>query len=216
VSLLALVDVNTSFVSAFTEDQALLNAFLAAEPSSPVMLQVVEEIRGWYSGKASHMDKGTTSEWMGPVTMLRALRAVVKRECPGKQMHPEGVLQWYCGSQAFRLYEEQPLNCWGPATEECPQQRAESEFDGVRFGIFAPGVDWVDRRLVAWPRFADCGEWGCAAGGWDQSPAATALPPLSSPKPEMVPSKQFLTAGAQKDDATAAGRESDAQHAAIG
>jgi len=191
VSLDEFVDVNTTFVSAYTEDQAVLNALLAAAPRSPVMLEVIKQIRSWYRLEVPHEDQGTTSEWLGPVTMLRALRTVVERDCKGEPLHPEATLQWTCGPHVIRLYEEHELDCSPPGddfpgdgdpsagrprfNEECPEKRARSEFMGVRFGIFTPEPQ---RRLVAWPRFASCSEWGCNAGGWDEGLPATAQPPL--------------------------------------
>eukprot|EP00445_Apocalathium_hangoei_P007001 CAMPEP_0203863372 /NCGR_PEP_ID=MMETSP0359-20131031/14126_1 /ASSEMBLY_ACC=CAM_ASM_000338 /TAXON_ID=268821 /ORGANISM="Scrippsiella Hangoei, Strain SHTV-5" /LENGTH=370 /DNA_ID=CAMNT_0050780901 /DNA_START=98 /DNA_END=1210 /DNA_ORIENTATION=+ len=172
VALPSLVDENTTFVSAFTEDNAILNAVMGTAPNSPVMLKAVEEIRMWYTGKASHVDKYTSDGWMGPITLLRALRAVVDSDCAGHSLQVEGTLQWSCGPQVFRLYHERPLDC-SIVSEECPKRRAESAFGGVRFGIFAPpAAAGQARQLVAWPRFADCGQWGCSAGGWDQNHAA--------------------------------------------
>lgn len=42
-------------------------------------------------------------------------------------------------------------------TEECPEARAKSNFDGVKYGIFVPGT----RQIVAWPRVSTCTEWWC-------------------------------------------------------
>mmetsp|Transcript_1550 Transcript_1550/g.3394 ORF Transcript_1550/g.3394 Transcript_1550/m.3394 type:complete len:431 (-) Transcript_1550:758-2050(-) len=184
--LLSLVNENTTFMSVISEDRSLLNAFLASEPRSPVMLQAVEEIRKWYRGEVPRRDLYSTSEWMGPLTMLRAVRNVTTRLCGVAALRPQAdVLQWKCGSQEIRLYEEQELNCFGGKTKvenpECPPSRLYSSFAGVRFGIFEP-VKRRDRTrtIVAWPRFAECSEWGCSAGGWEESVAATALPSVAT------------------------------------
>lgn len=145
------------------------------------MAEVLKQIRAWYKYEIPHQDADTTSEWMGPVTMLRALRTVVQRDCPGHNLHRHDSLQWPCGKvHAMRLYQELPLICtndWGdPLTNstECPPVRAQAEFPGVKFGIFSSVMQ--ERWLVAWPRFENCRDWGCKAGGWDETPAADPTP----------------------------------------
>lgn len=169
VPLDQLAGANTTFVSVYTEDESILNAVLAAAPGSEIMLEAVRQIRAWYRYEVPHSDAQTSSEWMGPVTMLRAVREVVRRDCTGQSLHPEASLEWQCGPHVLRLYEEHGLRCSLRGSEECPPRRAESDFPGVRFGIFTP---YPERRLVAWPRFESCAQWGCASGGWDESPAA--------------------------------------------
>lgn len=187
VPLEQLVDHNTTFVSAFTEDQAILNAVLAASPGSAVMREVLTQIRLWYSYGLPHQDEETTSEFMGPVTMLRALRTVTQKECQRSRLFSK-ELQWPCGPNVVRLYYEHGLSCGWPGTEEeCPPSRAESTFDGVRYGIFTP-----EGELVAWPRFASCDDWGCNAGGWVQGPMdqgranATELPTSNEDSPDKI------------------------------
>lgn len=172
VPLEELVDPNTTFATAYTEDGAVLNALLAASPGNAVMKEVVNQIRMWYTNAVEHQDWQTTSEWLGPVTMLRAIREVSKRDCSGES-HDEAALQWKCGPHVFRMYREADLDCYSDTEDsniECPPIRRDSEFNGVRFGIFTPSPE---HRIVAWPRFETCRDWGCAAGGWDESPVIT-------------------------------------------
>jgi len=167
VPLERLVDGNTTFAAAFTEDAAILNAIMAAAPENEVMVEALRQIRAWYRYEVSHEDAYTPSQWLGPVTMLRALREVARKACNanGRSLQRQ-TLQWDCGNHAFRLYEEHSLDCFSNTTEECPSTRAFSEFAGVKFGIFTP---WPDHRVVAWPRFEECSDWGCSAGGWDET-----------------------------------------------
>merc|ERR1712217_924876 len=111
-------------------------------------------------------DTETTAEWMGPITTLRALRQVMRKDCPGTTLRQQHSLQWKCGEHVLRLYEEHQLACSPQGNAECPPQRARSGFLGVKFGIFTP---YPDHRLVAYPRFAECNTWGCHAGGWTKS-----------------------------------------------
>mmetsp|Transcript_7738 Transcript_7738/g.11166 ORF Transcript_7738/g.11166 Transcript_7738/m.11166 type:complete len:142 (-) Transcript_7738:86-511(-) len=138
---------------------------MATTANNPVLLETLGEIRAWYNGTASHSDQSTSDGWMGPVTLLRGLRKIVQKGCQGLDFQHARTLQWSCGEQAVRLYREQRVDCFHGATKECPGRRSQSRFLGLQFGIFAPS-ETLGRELVAWSRFADCGEWGCAAGGW--------------------------------------------------
>mmetsp|Transcript_81662 Transcript_81662/g.141985 ORF Transcript_81662/g.141985 Transcript_81662/m.141985 type:complete len:358 (+) Transcript_81662:37-1110(+) len=180
VPLHSVVSELTSFMSAFGDRGEVLNALMAAEPGSAVMSATLEQLRAWYrSGPRRN------GGWMGPVTLLQALRDVHSSACPEnvifqkRQGAQSTQLEWACGQQSFRLYQQRMLNCKPKArlmraamplaadpNGECPPERARSSFDGVRFGLFEPGSSG---RLIAWPRFASCGQWGCGGGGWTLS-----------------------------------------------
>jgi len=167
VPISKLVDKHTTFASVLASDHTVLNAVVAAAPGNPVLLETLEQIRRWYHHKAGLDHK----QWMGPETMLLGLRSVVDKECNGQKISPEAGLQWQCGSQVFRFYEEKELMCLLHANDECPQIRLSSDFTGLKFGIFEPGTH---RQLIGWPRFANCTGWGCGAGGWDVRSTGTA------------------------------------------
>lgn len=172
--LTSLVDDKTTFMSCFTADGAILNALLASAPRNAVMARTLRELRKWYRGDVSHQaeeSEGSTNEWMGPLTMLRALRAVTEQSCPGSSIEEKKVERpWTCGSQSFRFYEEQALECDEDVpTSDCPRSRATTEFSGARFGIYTPGPQ---QKLIGWPRFEACQDWGCQGGGWDDSPVS--------------------------------------------
>lgn len=185
VPLRSIVSESTTFMSSFGNDGEVLNAMLAAEKGSAVMSAALEELRKWYrSGPRQHHG------WMGPVTLSQALQAVQRSSCPDNKIlqqrqgldspfHKSMVLEWSCGQHTFRLYQQRILHCkqrsrlmrstslqYSSQDEECPPIRARSLFDGVRFGLFEPGPSG---RLIAWPRFASCGQWGCGGGGWTES-----------------------------------------------
>lgn len=171
-----IVDKKTSFMSCVTADSAILNAVIAAAPRNAVMRETLSEIRKWYEDpsrqRADQWTEGTSSEWMGPVTMLRGLRSAMGQECPGYNFDPQRLgSKISCGKQEIQFYQEAELNCWGDNPVECPQSRAMSEFAGARYGIFAmdaPDVsNMFQRTLIGWPRFADCKDWGCNSGGWE-------------------------------------------------
>jgi len=165
----------TTFMSCFTADGAILNALIAAAPRTPVMRETLKELRKWYADEAPHnadpsKDEGT-SEWMGPLTMLRGLKAAMGSECKdkiGSLMNVDSDPKLSCGKQEFMLYREAELNCdYDKPTEECSEARRDSPFMGVRFGLFEQPLS--KRRVIGWPRFEGCLDWGCHSGGWDES-----------------------------------------------
>lgn len=187
VPLTSLVDNNTTFMTAFTADGAILNAIIATEPRNPVMAETLRELRRWYDGEAPHyasFEEETSNEWMGPMTMLRGLRRVMNVQCPSAYL-PEMRIKhrWTCGTQRMVTYHERELNCFDSSDPgECPPSRANSTFAGANFGLFVPG-SWDDpRKLVAWPRFEACKDWGCDGGGWSESGAQLSDPNHPPPK----------------------------------
>jgi len=169
--LTQIADPKTTFMSCFTADNAILNAIIAAAPRSPVMKETLWELRKWYSGEATKAADpngadGTTSEWMGPLTMLRGLRKTMGKECPSVNFDPGALIGHIsCGQQEIMLYREAELLC-DAVSEDCPPARMNSEFGGLRFGIFDMGTN---RHLIGWPRFDGCTDWGCKSGGWDEA-----------------------------------------------
>lgn len=163
--LARLIDNSTTFMSAVTSDGSVLNAIIAAVPRSTVMKEVLQQLKAWYRGDAPRRDAQTGSEWMGPITMFRAISEITKRQCKDEYalMHHQNVLQWKCGQEMLRFYQERELNCYGPPRAECPVERRNSEFMGVHFGLFEPGHI---SKIVAWPRYSSCKDWGCGSGGW--------------------------------------------------
>lgn len=176
-----LVGSSTSFMSTFMADVAILNALIATKRRSTVMADTIREVRLWYrrlggprgnTPVLNAKEDGSPSHLMGPVTMLRGVRAVMRRECPDLQLSERRHnLQWDCGAEKLRFYEEKSLDCkrgmLGRAPE-CPPERAQAKFSGLKFGLFEPGPQ---RRLVGWPRFQSCTDWGCAGGGHEVSKA---------------------------------------------
>lgn len=179
--LTKLIDTDTTFMSCFTADNAILNALVAAAPRSMVMKETLKELRKWYNGEAMQSadssSDGTTSEWMGPLTMLRGLKGAIRKDCSGTSLDGAS-LRIPCGKQKFVLYREAELDCMTSPSDECPPQRANAEFMGVRFGMFELRPDEPSyRRLVGWPRFDGCTDWGCQSGGWDESDMDSANAP---------------------------------------
>lgn len=173
--LTQVVDKKTTFMSCFTADNAVLNAIVAAAPRSLVMKETLRELQLWYnSGIQKRNDEQgadgvtlTTSEWMGPLTMLRGLKNAMNKECSGKHFD-SGQLRITCGKQELQMYREAELMCNEPS-DECPQSRMNSEFFGNKFGIFELNNNDGTRRIVGWPRFDGCQDWGCHSGGWDET-----------------------------------------------
>lgn len=162
----ALVDNSTKFMSVFTHDGAILNALMAVVPESPVMKETLLEIHQWYKGAAHY--QGSEGEWMGTMTLKRGLQSVMKNSCPAIDLETQrqtSELQWRCGPHDFRFYHEDKLKCgrrtlWhaGAGTPECPLVRKNSNFAGLKYGIFTAGDS---RKLIAWPRTATCDSWWC-------------------------------------------------------
>jgi mannosyltransferase OCH1-like enzyme len=156
-----IINNSTTFATAWSAGgKDILNALIAVTPGNPVMLRTIEEIKKWYANPTS------TEEWMGPATMTRALEGLLRTECPDALSRTREAFEISCGSNAFRLYKEQRLQCpidlRGAAST---QLRECSPFDGLRYGLFQPGSE----NLIGWPRFAECADFGCDAGGWTVS-----------------------------------------------
>lgn len=222
--LRSLVDSNTTFMSVISAYGGVMNALMGVTPRNAVLDRTIEEIRQWYnpvyhevrqqaSALGAHASETNMREWaselaylekvfslpktdlpMGPVTMLRALQAVVNRSCPdeywrvAKCGHEGDSVkdtwghclseepQWSCGAHAIRLYGEARLDCTtthihsaGADAEllaECPPERVGKEKSEwpTQFGLFQKAVNNT-RRLVGWSHFAGCRGFGCGSGG---------------------------------------------------
>mmetsp|Transcript_61939 Transcript_61939/g.98130 ORF Transcript_61939/g.98130 Transcript_61939/m.98130 type:complete len:337 (+) Transcript_61939:60-1070(+) len=164
--LVQLVDENTTFMSSFSINGDIFNGIIAVEPKSSIMNRTLQEIRKWYNGKSSQ------TGLMGTMTMLRGLEDFIASDCPDKRLNEERrKLQWGCGNQNVRLYQEADLFCFPEDGQkqprECPQVRRDGEYF-LRLGFIEPGQEQnQDRTVVAWPRFHSCkgSENGCGSGG---------------------------------------------------
>eukprot|EP00913_Durusdinium_trenchii_P009513 g8941.t2 len=117
-------------------------------------------------------------------------KAVAARDCPEQDLAPWEQAEFTCGPHVLRMFQERQLLCWDPMDPDCPGSRDldathvnvtplrcpelralhsesgyMSEFPGVKYGIYIPSGP-----LVAWPRFANCSQWGCLTGGWPDEP----------------------------------------------
>jgi len=160
-----LVDEKTTFMSAYSMHGDILNALLAAVPESPVMLKALDEMRNWYK---NNENTNASHGLMGTQCTYRGLHQLTKDDCPDVNLKAmRSKLQWHCGKNAIRLYEEKEMLCWSLTSEECSIEREEASSWFHRLGLFVPdsGVKG-HRTLVGWPRFLcqDPGE-GCGAGG---------------------------------------------------
>ncbi|CAK9006127.1 unnamed protein product [Durusdinium trenchii] len=154
----------TTFLASWTEDGSVLNAMMGCTANSSFMLEVIEQLLRFYKGEPVER-YGSTSEWMGPVTALAGLKAVAARDCPEQDLAPWEQAEFTCGPHVLRMFQERQLLCWDPMDPDCPGSRYMSEFPGVKYGIYIPSGP-----LVAWPRFANCSQWGCLTGGWPDEP----------------------------------------------
>lgn len=169
---LNMVDGSTNFMSVFTADGQILNAMIAVVPGHPILNGTLREVRRWYEGTEGQkgLEEHGEGEWMGTVTLRRGIEAFMLESCPDSKLEKqrEQLLstqkdRWTCGSNVLRFYQEDRLSCdyddgGNPKySEECPQVRFESFFDGLKYGIFVPGT----RKIVAWPRVATCTDWWC-------------------------------------------------------
>merc|ERR1712190_312753 len=103
-----------------------LNAILAVAPNNPVMIESINNIRKWYTNEIEHLDY---VDWMGPWTLILALRTIVDKECKGSSTKPEvSGLEWSCGPEVFRFYQEKIIQCSGDPTPECPPSRRGTPF----------------------------------------------------------------------------------------
>lgn len=164
--LLHLVDDKTTFMSAYSVNGDILNALLAVVPRSPVMQKALDEMRKWYQNKDER--KGL----MGTQSTYRGLTGTIKEHCP--EVEPvamRATLQWNCGDEVIRLYEEKDLLCFldanAPQPMECPEERKTADDYFMRYGIFEPSQPIAPgRKIVGWPRFKTCKDTaGCGSGG---------------------------------------------------
>lgn len=161
--LMNLVDEKTTFMSAYSVSGDILNALIAVVPGSPVMQKALEEIRKWYN------NKDIQTGLMGTQSMYRGLGDTVKEECPEVSLEAmKSTLQWSCGNNVIRLYEEKDLLCYlEPQPPECPLERRHASSESLRYGLFEPGQPiHPNRKLIGWPRFRTCADpAGCGSGG---------------------------------------------------
>jgi hypothetical protein len=166
VPLVQLVDDDTTFMSAFSVNGDIFNGLLAVEPKSVIMYHTLQEIRSWYRNPEKQ------SGLMGTMTMLRGLEDVMDAACPDKSLNDEDLkLQWKCGNQTIRLYQETDLYCFPenglPQPLECPEVRRDGT-SNMRLGFVEPGAaPTYGRSVVGWPRFHSCKDTnkGCGSGG---------------------------------------------------
>jgi len=166
-----LANASTTFMSAYDGEGHLLNAVMAAEPKSKIMVDALQEIRKWYvwdPNKNAYQSEKSNIGWMGPVTLMKALRDVQQESCPEAVLEAGTAhsLDTTCGDHSLRFYDQRLLHCHSHAspTLECPAHRASSHFDGLNYGLFEPARGG---KLIGWPRFSECDHWGCGGGGWD-------------------------------------------------
>lgn len=186
------VDNETTFVSAFSITNAaarqrmyggsLLNALMIAVPKSKILASTLYHMISWYKGDPSvpwgRTDLGI---YVGTLTLWRGLERVLSCNCRERNLDrlwfamknetKEVPLQWSCGQESIRLYMEKKINCT-TVGDECSEQRKNSTFDLVKYGIFAPGPA---RNLVAWSRPAWCTTAGCDSGGHNDTGFQTAF-----------------------------------------
>jgi len=150
----------TTFLASYSEDGSVLNAMMGCTANNSIMEEILQQLVRYYRGETVER-YGSSSEWMGPVTALAGLKAVAGRDCPHEELQPWRGAEFLCGPNVVRMFQERQLACWMPNDPDCPGSRYTSEFPGVKYGIYVPSGP-----LVAWPRFANCSEWGCLTGGW--------------------------------------------------
>jgi len=182
-----LVDEDTSFVSAFSMENAaarqkmyggsMLNALMIAVPKSKILASTLFHMISWYKGDPSVPWGRTDGIYVGTVSLWRGLSAVLACNCPLQKnldrlwfvMNQEKnytlPLQWPCGQESIRLYVEKKIRC-NTTSPECPEERAKSPSELVRYGVFEPGEE---RNLIAWSRPAWCTELGCNGGGHNET-----------------------------------------------
>jgi len=171
VSLLDLVDDDTTFMTAKSQFGGALNAIIATVPHNLVMLNTLSAMVEWYN-EGWHSDE----ELLGPVTMQRGIEKTLSTDCPEHKWE-DAHAHFKCGpNNAIRLFQEQRLsNCekWGKTV--CPSMRARSKFEGQKFvmmdsigkdrrDVMNPSAKDVARReqmFFGWPRFDGCDRWGC-------------------------------------------------------
>jgi hypothetical protein len=170
--LKGLVDDATTFMTAKSATSGCLNAIMAAVPKSPVMLRTMEHIRLWYTGEDSH------SGQLGTTALQRGITGMMRDSCP-EVGWSDAYQQFQCGpDHSIRLFSEQLVDnsdCsrWGKVI--CPESRAHSDFNGLRYGIFDGRPDGMDthtspsaqdiltkeQMLIGWSRFESCKAFGC-------------------------------------------------------
>lgn len=158
-----LVDNSTSFMSVYSESGGILNALFATEPKGSVVRKTLSELQRWYNDPLAK-----NGQWMGPETMARGMQDVADKQCPTVDFKgTRSTLQWTCGKDVFRMYEERKLkDCKWPNVDSpgCSVRRAGSFFEGVKFALFDPNAT---NYVIGWPRYENCMTFGCAIGGWD-------------------------------------------------
>lgn len=208
VSLASLVDLNTTFASAYSINGDIFNAMIATVPKSNILRHTLNEMRKWYGVKYEDLDnedvvddivdklyrwnddRSHPNELMGTRTMFRGMQHAMKAACGlNNLLEMRGKDRWSCGKHVMRMYEEDDLWCFPRADDphrekwlkECPEERKKSPHYGLRLGLFQAG-DGIkaNRYLIGYPRFGACSDdmTGCGSGGHAPSEKTT--------KPAMV------------------------------
>jgi len=164
INILYLLDEHTTMMTVLTRSDGLsgermiLNALLAVRPNSPVMEGTMIKIREYYASGRNGL--------LGPLTMMDALVEVSQHNCPEVSWENDNNLAHVkCGPEDLRFYREEFFGSGEECSKEgpvvCPPKRADSPFDGSGYGVFSIGSESRETRLIGWPRFVDCSEWGC-------------------------------------------------------
>jgi hypothetical protein len=161
----SLIDENTTLMTVYAEQTAnapsILNALIAVKPNSSTMRATLKAMMNWYDTR--------TMKLLGPESTMRGILATMEESCYDVPMNHDSSEQFACGdAEHFRFYQEELIgmgDCELAGPVVCPSERAYSEYDGVKMGVFSIGKGTQEERLVGWPRVASCRHYGCDFSG---------------------------------------------------
>lgn len=170
-TLETLVEKDTTFMSVFGANhggpEVILNALMAAKPGNPIVIESIEQIRHLYRT----WQKWPKEDWplVGPTSLFNALKKFAKQTCSSSQISSEVTPRWECGPEVLRMHKELLLLCslegmgaFEASDTSCPPARRQAIQQNGGAGYVIVGADG---GIVGWPRFAECREDGCGAGG---------------------------------------------------
>merc|ERR1719440_732361 len=124
VPITSIVDKDTTFASAYSDNGDIFNAIIAAEPKSEVLAENLQEIRRWNRGESKQ------EGLLGTLCLQRALQTVVHKRCAANLTTMKNTTRWTCGRHNIKMFTEAPL------LSDCKSTSKKTTFvppDGIRF-----------------------------------------------------------------------------------
>jgi len=178
-----LVGNETTFFSALSSTNFIMNAIMAVRPSSPILNRTLEKMISWCREGMREIEN------VGTHLLLGGLQDFTKEKCGisdvAKRFTEEGSAapaEISCGGESVRLVFEKPVDC---TTLHACGGRIRTGLSS--YALFT-GYPLSNDTLVGWSRFAGCSHRGCKSTSSEASRS-----PVSDDTPKRPKSVHALT-----------------------